>query len=121
MRGKAFTAELEMGHKGAAVIVPFDPEETWGIGPVPVASREYGERPGWPVRGALNGRAFDGWIGHRWGRFFVLVPAALQRAAGVRPGDLCACALSPAAPPKAAKRAAPAKRKAKPHPRRRTR
>ena len=90
MRGKTkrFTAPLEDGHKGAAVIVPFDPAIEWGADPTPVYSDVYGkEMPGHLVRGTMNGARFDGWIGRRWGRCFILVPDALAKAAGVATGD----------------------------------
>ncbi len=99
-RGKrlTFRAEILTGHKGAAVIVPFDPAEAWGSRPVLIASKAYGKRPGHPVRATLNGHPFNGWIGHRWGRFFILVDQALQEAAGVAVGDVVGVSVQPAAP-----------------------
>ena len=61
----AFRAELLGGHKGPAIIVPFGPQKTWGIAPIPVVSETYGDRPGYLIKGMLNGHAFDGWIGNR--------------------------------------------------------
>ncbi len=111
-RGKRrrFRAEVLTGHKGAAVIVPFDPKEAWGIRPVLVASKAYGKRPGHPVRATLNGHPFDGWIGHRWGRFFILVDEELQEAAGVAVGDVVGVTVEPGAP---VGKITPAKRPAK--------
>ncbi len=41
-------AELIEGHKGVTpVIVPFDPQEVWGIRPIKIDPR----REGWLVRG----------------------------------------------------------------------
>lgn len=88
MKRQKFRTELLTGHKGAAVLVPFDPAKTWGTRPVSVASRAYGKRPGHLVRVTLNGHAFDGWIGHRWGEFFILVDEDLRDAAGVAIGDM---------------------------------
>lgn len=88
MKKRKFKAELEAGHKGAALIVPFDPEEVWGVAPRPVASKTYGKRPGHIVQGRLNGHSFEGWIGHRWRRFFILVDEDLQDAAGLTIGDI---------------------------------
>jgi hypothetical protein len=88
MKKQKFKAELLTGHKGAAVIVPFDPEEVWGAPPRQVVSKVYGKRPGHVVKGSLNGHPFEGWIGHRWGRFFILVDVELQEAAGLSVGDM---------------------------------
>jgi hypothetical protein len=93
MQTQHFVAELLLGHKGAAVIVPFDPGAVWGTRPV-----EHGVLPwreGHLVRGKIDGVRFDGWIGRRWGRFFLLVDAALQRKAGVKVGDMLQVELAP--------------------------
>lgn len=87
LKKRKFKTELEAGHKGAAVIVPFDPGEVWGAPPRQIVSKIYGKRPGHVVKGRLNGHPFEGWIGHRWGRFFILVDDDLQEAAGVSVGD----------------------------------
>lgn len=111
MKRRQFGAELQTGHKGAAVLVPFDPAKAWGTRPVRVASKAYGLRPGHLVRASLNGHAFDGWIGHRWGRFFILVDQDLRDAAGLEVGDTVEVVVKPRAangPP-----AAPASRKAR--------
>jgi len=100
MRKQTFKAEVLDGHKGPAVIVPFDPREVWGIAPVEVESEAYGVRPGHPVKGTINGRAFEGWIGNRWDRFFILVDAALRRAAKLEVGDVVDVAVTPHAPAK---------------------
>ncbi len=95
---REFRTELLTGHKGAAVIVPFDPAETWGTRPVLVASKAYGRRPGHLIRARLNGHSFDGWIGRRWGRFFVLVDESVREAAGVSVGEIVDIVLEPRAP-----------------------
>ena len=65
-----FNAELIKGHKGVTVVlVPFDPEEGWSRKPVRLHER----RHGWLIRGTANGVPFDGYIGERWGRFFIII------------------------------------------------
>jgi hypothetical protein len=76
VKRKTFHAELLGGHMGEAILVPFDPEEVWGIRPRTVASKTYGGQPGHLVRGTLNGHPFDGWIGRRRGE--VLPPLSLS-------------------------------------------
>ena len=93
MKTQDFVAELLMGHKGAAVIVPFDPGAVWGTQPV-----EHGVLPwrtGHLVRGFVNGVPFEGWIGRRWGRFFLLVDEQLQRNAGAGIGDMLQVVVEP--------------------------
>jgi hypothetical protein len=79
-----FEAELIEGHKGVTVvIVPFDPEEGWSLKPVRLAGR----RHGWPISGTANGVGFDGYIGERWNRFFIIIDSSLRGAAKVAVGD----------------------------------
>jgi hypothetical protein len=87
-----FEAELVEGHKGVTVVlVPFDPEKEWGREPVRLAGR----RHGWLVRGTLDGVAFDGYIGERWGRFFIIVERELRRAADVSVGESVTVVVEP--------------------------
>src|SRR5258706_13125679 len=79
-----FEAEILTGHKGDAVVVPFNPARVWDAKAAEVP-RPW--RVGYLVLGTLNGCPFEGWIGFRWGRFFMLVPRELQGAAGVSVGD----------------------------------
>ena len=77
MRKVEFEAELIEGHKGVTVvIVPFDPEEVWSRKPVRLDPR----RDGWLVTGTANGVRFDGYIGYRWGRFFIIIDSELRQA-----------------------------------------
>ncbi len=86
-----FTADVVEGHKGVcAVLVPFDPEEVWRQLPVRLAGR----RHGWPVKGLVAGARFGGYVGERWGRFFVDVTGL------AKPGAQVAVALEPDASPK---------------------
>jgi len=79
-----FAAELIEGHKGVTVvIVPFDPEGGWSQKPVRLDPR----RHGWLITGTVNGVPFDGYIGERWGRFFIIIEPALRKAAHVSVGD----------------------------------
>ena len=79
-----FDAELIEGHKGVtAVIVPFDPEEGWSQKPV----RLEGRRHGWLITGTVNRVRFDGYVGERWGRFFMIIDDELREKAGVSVGD----------------------------------
>ena len=86
MRVARFRTELIEGHKGVlAVIVPFDPEQVWGLEPVRLAGR----RHGWPVKGRAGRKRFVGYIGERWGRFFVALDI------GARPGAILSITLEP--------------------------
>jgi uncharacterized protein DUF1905 len=84
MSKEKFTAQLIEGHKGVhAVIVPFDPQEAWGTKPVKIDPR----RDGWLIRGTINGLRFLGWIGYRWGRFFIIVDPETRETLRVKAGD----------------------------------
>ena len=79
-----FEAELILGHKGVTVVlVPFDPEQRWSLKPVRLAGR----RHGWVITGSANGIEFDGYIGERWNRFFIIIEKELRNAAEVEVGD----------------------------------
>src|SRR5262245_65483960 len=79
-----FNAELIKGHKGVTVVlVPFDPEEGWSRKPVRLHER----RHGWLIRGTATGVPFDGYIGARWGRFFIIIDRELPKAAEASVGD----------------------------------
>jgi hypothetical protein len=98
MQKATFEAKLFLGHKGVtAVLVPFDPEELWRRKPVKLDPR----RDGWLVKGSVDGVRFDGYIGQRWGRFFVIIDAELRAAAKVSVGDTLAMVLEPTATAKA--------------------
>jgi Domain of unknown function (DUF1905) len=87
-----FEAPLIEGHKGVTVvIVPFDPRAVWEREPAQLdAGRE-----GWLVAGTVNGVAFEGWIGFRWGRFFLMIDPALRAAAKIVVGDQVEVAVAP--------------------------
>jgi hypothetical protein len=70
MRRARFEAVVIEGHKGVrAVMVPFDPEDIWQVKPHRLAGR----RHGWLVKGKLGGKKLEGYIGERWGNFFITV------------------------------------------------
>jgi hypothetical protein len=92
-----FEAELVEGHKGVIVVlVPFDPEKKWSRKPVRLAGR----RHGWLVRGTLDGVGFDGYIGDRWGRFFIITERELLKAADVSVGEPVAIVVEPTDDPR---------------------
>ena len=89
-----FNAELIKGHKGVTVVlVPFDPEEGWSRKPVRLHER----RHGWLIRGTANGVPFDGYIGERWGRFFIIIDRELREAAEASVGDTLRIVIQPTA------------------------
>jgi hypothetical protein len=97
-----FEAELIEGHKGVTVvIVPFDPEQAWSRKPVRLAGR----RHGWLVSGTANGARFDGYVGDRWGRFFIIVDDELRAAAEVAVGDVLTMVVQPTTSARALARA----------------
>jgi hypothetical protein len=90
VRTARFRTKLVEGHKGVvAAIVPFDPESVWGLKPHRLAGR----RHGWPVKGRIGRKAWAGYIGDRWGHFFITVDA---KVLGLKPGDAISVVLSPA-------------------------
>jgi hypothetical protein len=89
-----FEAELIEGHKGVTVVlVPFDPEKKWSQKPV----RLEGRRHGWVIAGSANGVRFDGYIGERWNRFFIIIDNDLRGAANVTVGDILKMSIEPTA------------------------
>ena len=93
-----FETELIMGHKNiAAVLVPFAPERVWKTASVKVDA-PYSRKPqdAYLVRGTIDGTAFEGWIGKRRGRRFIIVDQALRKRAGVSVGDLVEIVVEPA-------------------------
>jgi hypothetical protein len=93
-----FSAQLIAGHKGVAtVLVPFNPETAWRKKPVRLAGR----RHGWLVKGTANGAKFTGYIGDRWGRFFIALDEQLREAACVSVGDAVTMLVEPTATAKA--------------------
>jgi hypothetical protein len=93
-----FQAELIEGHKGVTVVlVPFDPEQRWSRKPVRLDPR----RHGWLIIGSANCVAFEGYIGQRWNRFFIIIDSGLRKAAKVAVGDTLKMMVEPASSPRA--------------------
>lgn len=92
MSTERFEAELFEGHKGVtAVVVPFDPEDVWQLKPVKLDLR----RDGWLVKGTVNRTRFDGYIGYRWGRYFVIIEPEVRSAAKLAVGDTVSMVVEP--------------------------
>ena len=97
-----FDAELIEGHRGVTVVVvPFDPEEGWSQKPVRLDRR----RHGWLITGTVNGVPFDGYVGERWGRFFIIIEPELREAARVSVGDKLRMIVQPTATRRAFRKA----------------
>jgi Domain of unknown function (DUF1905) len=90
MTGQAFRGEVIVGHKRThAIIVPFDPSNVWPDGAPVKMSLQDDPRggSGWPVTGTIEGRPFDGFVGRRYGRSYIVVPTAWLAAGYVKEGD----------------------------------
>ena len=91
---REFDAELYEGHDGTwAVKVPFDPASALGTRFEPVSHRHATE--GHVVRGTMNGAKFDGFIGKKYGFFFLLVEGELRKNVGATPGDTVTVVVEP--------------------------
>lgn len=87
MRQEKFATAVEAGHKGLVYIrIPFDPSVTWDV-----RTRHF-------VRGSLNGCTFEGEVGFRRRKFYMLLDEELQRAAKLSPGDNVEVAMEPREP-----------------------
>ena len=89
-KGDRFTSAVIEGHGGVrAFYVPFDPGAVWGSELVtwthPLFDGE--KRKGYTARIRIGNYAFDGFIGYRWKRFFVLVDDPMIAALGIDTGD----------------------------------
>ena len=84
MTKKKFKAEIQAGHKDAAVEVPFDPAETWGVASVSLWRGRRGHR----VLATLKGISFETFIVPRQQTFFMLVDEDVRQQASVAGGDL---------------------------------
>ena len=91
MKTERFKGTLLEGHKDTAVEVPFDPATRWTI---PTTRLEPG-RHGHRVHGRLNGLEFSSVVVPRGGASFLIVPAELQVAAKLLPGDEVQIVLHP--------------------------
>ena len=116
-RARRFSGELLGGHKGAAVEVPFDPEQTWKIAPAPL----WPGRRGHSVLATLDGVTFTGAIVPRSKRFYLMIPADVQAQVGVALGDQVEIQVQPlpatsVAPRTPTRRPATKRSRRRPHP-----
>lgn len=75
---KKFRAVVEEGHKGPAIVVPFDPAIVFGVAPTDIPY--FGTTiPGFPVRVSVGTTRIDTWIGRRWKRHFILAQGPLAK------------------------------------------
>lgn len=86
-----FRATIHGGHKQDAVEVPFDPADQWGLPAQPLRPGRRGLR----VHATLHGEVFATAIVRRSNRFWLLLPEAVERAAGVTAGDLVELGVAP--------------------------
>jgi hypothetical protein len=87
MREEKFETAVEVGHMELLYIrIPFDPAVSWEA------------RPRHFVRGRMNGCPFEGEVGFRRRKFYMLLDEELQRAAKLVPGELVQVALEPREP-----------------------
>jgi hypothetical protein len=121
-----FSAVVVEGHGTCALFVPFHPAERW-----PHVARVKIPRPddprggqGWLVSGTLNGKAFDGHVGHRYGNSYIILSDTLLRHVGIAAGDAVDVVVAPiasASPTKTSKKKTTSttkkKKKKKPTPR----
>jgi Domain of unknown function (DUF1905) len=91
MNPARFAGEVLLGHKGAAVEVPFDPTERWGVAAGPLWRGRRGHR----VRGDLKKVRFESSIVPRSKRFWLLLDEGLLASAKVSPGDRIRVAIEP--------------------------
>jgi hypothetical protein len=92
MKTARFETPLIEGHRGVTVVlVPFNPEAVWRQSPVRLAGRRYG----WLIRGTANGVRFNGYIGERWGRYFIAIDEALRCAARASVGQIVSLIVEP--------------------------
>lgn len=100
MTTETFQAEVAVGHKDThVVIVPFDPARRWpGVAPVALSTDDdpRGGR-GWPVTGTVDGQPFRGFVGRRYGRSYVILPAPFRLAHHIDEGDVVEVSLTPGA------------------------
>ncbi len=102
MKPVRLAGELLLGHKGAAVEVPFDPAERWEIPP----SALWRGRRGHRVSGTLKRVRFQSFVVARSKRFWLLVDEELMASAGVAIGDRIELTVEPIRPAASAPRRA---------------
>lgn len=91
MTKKKFKAELLSGHKEAAVEVPFDPVQEWGLEPKPL----WRGRRGHSVDATVNGFSFASSIVPRQKKFYLIIDAEAKKGAKVHEGAVVQVAVKP--------------------------
>ncbi|MDQ1424849.1 MAG: hypothetical protein QOD72_2347 [Acidimicrobiaceae bacterium] len=98
MTPRTFRTAVTVGHKDThVVIVPFDPSDVWpGCAPVALSLEEdpRGGR-GWPVSGTIGGWPFDGFVGRRYGRSYIILAPAFRTLRAINEGDEVEVTVSP--------------------------
>jgi len=87
-----FKGIVVSGHKESAVEVPFDPAHEWHA----TAQQIRPGRRGFAVHAQVNGSAFDSFVVGRSKKFWLLLPASVEKQAAIRTGDEVAVTLHPA-------------------------
>ncbi len=90
-RPARITGRVLEGHKDAAVEVPFDPAERFGLEAVALRRGRRGHR----VRAISGKLSFETEIVPRSKRFWLALPATALRDLGLEPGDAIELAIEP--------------------------
>ena len=93
VKRKTFKAEILSGHKEDAVEVPFDPSKEWGVPPEPLRRG----RRGHFVKATINGLSFESSVVPRQKKFYLLIDAGAEKAAGLSEGVVVQVAVEPRA------------------------
>ncbi|AKJ07436.1 uncharacterized protein DUF1905 [Archangium gephyra] len=87
MRQEKFETVVGAGHMGLVFIqIPFDPSVVWDV-----RRRHF-------VQGRVNGSPFEGEVGFRRRKFYMLLDEELQRVARLSPGDAVEVVIAPREP-----------------------
>ena len=84
MKLRKFKAEVLAGQNVRAVEVPFDPEIEWGVPPQKLGQ----DKQGHPVIARIKGIFFASNIVPKQEKFYLLIDADSERAAGIAAGDI---------------------------------
>ena len=98
MARQAFRSQVFVGHKDVhAVDVPFDPGQVWPDLSPEAMTREEDPRGGrgWPVAATVNGVRFEGHVGLRYDRNYLILGSDVRAAAGIVDGDVVEVDLLP--------------------------
>lgn len=81
-----FSAEVTQTGSKVSILLPFDPNVTWG------------EKERHHVRGEVDGYAFRGPLAFESGKYILVLGAAWRRDTGIQVGDVVKVTLSPEGP-----------------------